>query len=49
MTTTLLDRLSGEEFTIRSKYLIGADGGNSLVADHIDTAVSKARWVWVAR
>ncbi|MET1415453.1 FAD-dependent monooxygenase [Roseibium sp. HPY-6] len=34
VTTTCLDRLSGKEFTIRSKYLIGADGGNSLVAEH---------------
>jgi 2,4-dichlorophenol 6-monooxygenase len=34
VTTTCLDRLSGEEFTIRSKYLVGADGGNSQVAEH---------------
>lgn len=34
VTTTCLDRLSGKEFTIRSKYLIGADGGKSLVAEH---------------
>ncbi|MGV2977890.1 FAD-dependent oxidoreductase [Roseibium alexandrii] len=33
VTTTCLDRLSGKEFTIRSKYLVGADGGNSLVAE----------------
>ncbi|MGT2477458.1 FAD-dependent oxidoreductase [Paraburkholderia terrae] len=30
--TLCRDRLSGEEFTVRSKYLIGADGGNSQVA-----------------
>jgi 2,4-dichlorophenol 6-monooxygenase len=30
--TRCRDRLSGEEFTVRSKYLIGADGGNSKVA-----------------
>ena len=36
VTTTCRDRLSDEEFTIRSKYLVGADGGNSLVAQHID-------------
>ncbi|WP_298432201.1 FAD-dependent monooxygenase [uncultured Jannaschia sp.] len=36
VTTTCLDRLTGKEVTIRSKYLIGADGGNSLVADQID-------------
>lgn len=34
VTATCLDRLSGKEFTVRSKYLIGADGGRSLVAEH---------------
>jgi len=34
VTTTVLDRLTGKEFTVRSRYLIGADGGNSLVAEH---------------
>ncbi|HVW55514.1 MAG TPA: FAD-dependent monooxygenase [Rhizobiaceae bacterium] len=34
VTTTCLDRLTGKEITIRSKYLVGADGGNSLVAEH---------------
>jgi 2,4-dichlorophenol 6-monooxygenase len=34
VTTTCRDRLSGETFTVRSKYLVGADGGNSLVAEH---------------
>lgn len=34
VTTTCLDRLSGKAFTVRSKYLVGADGGNSLVAEH---------------
>jgi 2,4-dichlorophenol 6-monooxygenase len=34
VTTTCRDRLSGKEITIRSKYLIGADGGKSLVAEH---------------
>ena len=33
VTTTCRDRLTGREVTIRSKYLIGADGGNSLVAE----------------
>ncbi len=33
VTTTCRDRLSGEEYTIRSKYLVGADGGNSMVAE----------------
>lgn len=39
VTTTLLDRLSGREFQVRSKYLIGADGGNSLVAEHIGAPI----------
>ncbi len=34
VTTTCLDRLTGKEFTIRSRYLVGADGGKSLVAEH---------------
>lgn len=33
VTTTCLDRLSGKEITIRSRYLVGADGGNSKVAE----------------
>ena len=33
VTATFLDRLTGKEFTVRAKYLIGADGGNSLVAE----------------
>jgi 2,4-dichlorophenol 6-monooxygenase len=36
VTTTCRDRLTGKDITIRSKYLVGADGGNSLVAQHID-------------
>lgn len=39
VTTTLLDRLSGRTFQVRSKYLVGADGGNSLVADHIGVPI----------
>ncbi|MDJ0638675.1 MAG: FAD-dependent monooxygenase [Paracoccaceae bacterium] len=39
VTTTLRDRLSGREFEVRSKYLVGADGGNSLVAEHVDTPI----------
>lgn len=34
VTTTCLDRLTGKNLIIRSRYLIGADGGNSLVAEH---------------
>ena len=34
VTTTLRDRLTDRELTVRSKYLVGADGGNSMVAEH---------------
>ncbi len=34
VTTTCRDRLTGKDVVIRSKYLIGADGGKSLVAEH---------------
>jgi 2,4-dichlorophenol 6-monooxygenase len=34
VTTTCRDRLSDEVFQIRSRYLVGADGGNSMVAEH---------------
>ena len=33
VTTTCRDRLTGKEVTIRSRYLVGADGGNSKVAE----------------
>lgn len=36
VTVTVLDRLSGTELTIRAKYLIGADGARSKVAEDID-------------
>ena len=39
VTTTLLDRLANREYQVRSKYLVGADGGNSLVAEHIDIPI----------
>jgi 2,4-dichlorophenol 6-monooxygenase len=32
VTATVRDRVSGESYAIRAKYLIGADGGNSKVA-----------------
>ena len=38
VTTTCRDRLTGKDVTIRSKYLVGADGGNSNYQD--DIAVS---------
>lgn len=33
VTTTCLDRLTGKKISIRSRYLVGADGGNSKVAE----------------
>ncbi|MFW3172191.1 FAD-dependent oxidoreductase [Geodermatophilus sp. CPCC 206100] len=36
VTTTVRDRLSGAEYTIRSRYLIGADGARSAVAADLD-------------
>lgn len=35
VTATCRDRLTGKDVTIRAKYLIGADGAKSLVADQI--------------
>ncbi len=35
VTATVRDRVSGETYDIRAKYLIGADGGNSKVAADI--------------
>jgi 2,4-dichlorophenol 6-monooxygenase len=34
VTVTVKDRLTDKTFTVRAKYLVGADGGNSLVAEH---------------
>jgi 2,4-dichlorophenol 6-monooxygenase len=36
VSTRVLDRLTGTEYTIRSKYLIGGDGARSQVAADID-------------
>ncbi|MCZ2824624.1 MULTISPECIES: FAD-dependent oxidoreductase [unclassified Modestobacter] len=36
VTTTLQDRLTGAQYTVRSKYLIGADGARSQVAADLD-------------
>ncbi|MBO9357920.1 2,4-dichlorophenol 6-monooxygenase [Bordetella petrii] len=36
VSSRLRDRLNGEEFTVRSKYLIGADGANSRVVSDLD-------------
>ena len=35
VTVTCRDRLTGKDVTIRAQYLVGADGGNSLVAEHL--------------
>ncbi|GAA5184723.1 FAD-dependent monooxygenase [Rugosimonospora acidiphila] len=36
VTATVLDRVRGDKYEIRAKYLIGADGGRSKVAQDID-------------
>ncbi|MQA34664.1 FAD-dependent oxidoreductase [Modestobacter roseus] len=36
VTTTVRDRLTGAEYTIRSRYLVGADGARSAVAADLD-------------
>jgi 2,4-dichlorophenol 6-monooxygenase len=36
VTATVKDRVSGETYAIRARYLIGADGGNSRVAADIE-------------
>lgn len=35
VTAVLRDRVRGDEFTVRARYLIGADGGRSTVAEQI--------------
>ncbi|MFK4082944.1 FAD-dependent oxidoreductase [Kribbella sp. NPDC020789] len=42
VTATVRDRLSGETYQIRAKYLIGADGGRSKVAQDIDLPMAGA-------
>jgi hypothetical protein len=42
VTTTCRDRLTGKEVTIRSKYLLGGDGGNSKVAELREAALRRA-------
>nr|WP_257542470.1 FAD-dependent monooxygenase [Sphingobium sp. CFD-1] len=33
--STILDRLTGKEYTVRSKYMIGADGGRSVIMEQL--------------
>ncbi|WP_043724272.1 FAD-dependent monooxygenase [Kutzneria sp. 744] len=40
VTATVLDRVRGETQTIRARYLIGADGGRSLVAEQLGLPVA---------
>ncbi|MFI2203295.1 FAD-dependent oxidoreductase [Streptomyces sp. NPDC020192] len=35
VTASLRDRVRGDEFTVRARYLIGADGGRSTVAEQL--------------
>jgi len=35
VTALLRDRVRGDEFTVRARYLVGADGGRSIVAEQL--------------
>ncbi|WP_426437051.1 FAD-dependent monooxygenase [Bradyrhizobium genosp. P] len=35
VTATLRDRLDGREYTVRARYMVGADGARSMVVDHL--------------
>jgi 2,4-dichlorophenol 6-monooxygenase len=39
VTSTLCDRLTGTEYTVRSRYLLGADGARSRVVEELDLPV----------
>ena len=39
VTATLRDRLDGREFTIRARYMVGADGARSSVVDHLELPI----------
>jgi 2,4-dichlorophenol 6-monooxygenase len=41
VTTTVLDRPTEREFTVRSRYLVAADRGNFLVADHVGSPLKE--------
>src|SRR5574340_139581 len=40
VTATLRDRLRGDEYTVRARYLIGTDGARSLVAEQIGLPIA---------
>ncbi|MEU3299037.1 FAD-dependent monooxygenase [Streptomyces sp. NPDC006678] len=40
VTARLRDRVRGDEFTVRARYLIGADGGRSRVAEQIGLPIA---------
>ncbi|MEU8977353.1 FAD-dependent monooxygenase [Streptomyces sp. NPDC048309] len=40
VTARLRDRVRGDEFTVRARYLIGADGGRSKVAEQIGLPIA---------
>ncbi|WP_416427763.1 FAD-dependent monooxygenase (plasmid) [Pseudomonas sp. App30] len=39
VTSTLKDVLTGREYTVRSRFLVGADGARSKVAEHIELPI----------
>ncbi|WP_265447047.1 FAD-dependent monooxygenase [Flexivirga meconopsidis] len=53
VTATLRSRIDGTEHQVRAKYLVGADGGRSLVADQLgftfrgETGLGAAANVWL--
>jgi 2,4-dichlorophenol 6-monooxygenase len=40
VTARLRDRLRGDEYTVRARYLIGADGARSLIADQLGLPIA---------
>ena len=40
VSATLRDRLRGDDYTVRAKYLIGADGARSIVAEQIGLPIA---------
>ena len=40
VTSSLHDRLNGHDYTVRSQYLVGADGGNSRVMEQLGLSCS---------